>query len=48
MTVRHLTDVRSKIRSLKKLERALKEMTGACQPGSQRTCPILDALGAGT
>ncbi len=46
MTVRHLADVRGKIRSLKKLERALKEMTDACQPGRQRSCPVLDALGA--
>ncbi len=46
MTVRHLTDVRGKIRSLKKLERALKTMADACQPGAQRSCPVLEALGA--
>lgn len=46
MTTRHLADVRAKIRSLRKLERALKEMTEACRPGSQPSCPILDALGA--
>ena len=46
MTRRHLTDVRTKIRSLKMLERALEEMTEACRPGRQRSCPILDALGA--
>jgi len=46
MTLRHLADVRGKIASLKKLERALKEMTDACRPGRQRSCPILDALSA--
>jgi len=46
MTTRHLADVRTKVRSLKKLERALKEMTEACCPGRQRSCPILDALSA--
>jgi len=46
MTLRHLADVRGKIASLRKLERALKAMTDACQPGSQRPCPILDTLNA--
>ena len=46
MTARHLADVRAKIRSLRKLERALKEMTDACRPGEQLSCPILDALSA--
>jgi len=47
MTLRHLADVRGKITSLKRLERALKYMTNACRPGRQDACPILDALGAG-
>jgi MerR family mercuric resistance operon transcriptional regulator len=46
MTLRHLGDVRGRIASLKRLERALKEMTSACHPGQQRSCPILDALSA--
>ncbi|MGH6737083.1 MAG: MerR family transcriptional regulator [Methyloceanibacter sp.] len=46
MTLRHLADVRGKIASLKKLDRALAEMTSACRPGRQRSCPILDTLGA--
>lgn len=46
MTTRHLADVRAKVRSLRKLERALKEMTDACRPARQLSCPILDALGA--
>ena len=44
ITLRQLTDVRSKIASLKKLERALKQMSGACQPGTNKLCPIFDAL----
>ena len=46
MAVRHLADVRGKIASLRKLERALREMTDACRPGRQSSCPILDALSA--
>lgn len=44
LTLRHLVDVRSKIASLKRLERALKGMTEACKPGDQKSCPIFDAL----
>jgi MerR family mercuric resistance operon transcriptional regulator len=44
LTLRHLTDVRGKIASLKRLERALKGMTQACKPGDQNSCPIFDAL----
>ena len=44
LTVRHLADVRGKIASLKRLERALKSMAGACRPGDQSSCPIFDAL----
>jgi MerR family mercuric resistance operon transcriptional regulator len=43
-TLRHLDDVRGKIASLKRLERALKSMTEACKPGDQSSCPIFDAL----
>jgi MerR family mercuric resistance operon transcriptional regulator len=46
LTLRHLADVRGKIASLRKLARALTAMTDACQPGSQRSCPILDTLNA--
>lgn len=45
MTLRHLADVRAKIRSLKNLERALKQMSDTCRPGVQLSCPVLDALG---
>jgi MerR family mercuric resistance operon transcriptional regulator len=44
LTLKHLEDVRRKIASLRKLERALKEMTEACAPGNQSSCPIFDAL----
>jgi MerR family mercuric resistance operon transcriptional regulator len=44
LTLRHVDDVRSKIASLKRLERALKSMTEACKPGDQKSCPIFDAL----
>jgi MerR family mercuric resistance operon transcriptional regulator len=44
LTLRHLDDVRGKITSLKRLERALKSMTEACKPGDQKSCPIFDAL----
>jgi MerR family transcriptional regulator, mercuric resistance operon regulatory protein len=46
VTLRHLADVRGKIASLRKLERALKDMTDACAPGKQRSCPIIKALSA--
>ena len=44
LTLLHLADVRGKIASLKRLERALKGMTEACKPGDQKSCPIFDAL----
>jgi MerR family transcriptional regulator, mercuric resistance operon regulatory protein len=44
LTVRHLDDVRGKITSLKRLEKALNGMTEACKPGDQDSCPIFDAL----
>ncbi|MBI1213461.1 MAG: MerR family transcriptional regulator [Alphaproteobacteria bacterium] len=47
MTTRHLADIRGKIASLRRLERALKTMSDACNPGDQVSCPIFDALSAG-
>ncbi len=46
VTLRHLLDVRGKIASLKRLERALKDMTSACVPGNQLSCPIIETLSA--
>ena len=48
LTLRHLADVRGKIASLKRLERALKGMTEACKPGDQNSCPIFEALSHGS
>lgn len=44
LTVHHLSEIRGKIASLRRLERALKTMTETCKPGRQRSCPIFDAL----
>jgi len=44
IALRQLADVRGKIGSLKRLERALKEMSHACQPGTDKRCPIFAAL----
>lgn len=44
LALRHLTDIQGKIASLEKLAHALKEMTRACKPGAQRSCPIIDAM----
>ena len=46
VTLRHLADVRGKITSLRKLERALKGMADACTPGKQISCPIIETLSA--
>lgn len=48
ITLRHIANVRGKISSLKKLERALREMSGACRPGTKSACPIFDALSSRT
>ena len=40
LTMRHLADVRGKISSLRRLERALKGMTEACKPGDQNSCTL--------
>jgi MerR family mercuric resistance operon transcriptional regulator len=48
LTLKQLEDVRGKIASPRKLERALKAMTEACAPGNQRSCPIFDALSGAT
>ena len=44
ITTQHLTNIRAKIASLKKLERVLSHMTGTCKPGEPLLCPILHAL----
>lgn len=44
LAVHHLDDIRGKIASLEKLERALATLTDACRPESDGACPILAAL----
>jgi MerR family mercuric resistance operon transcriptional regulator len=44
LALKHLEEVRGKIGSLRKLERALRKMTEACAPSEQTSCPIFDAL----
>jgi MerR family transcriptional regulator, mercuric resistance operon regulatory protein len=44
LSLRQLEIVRGKIADLKKLEKALKTMTDACNPGAQASCPIFATL----
>lgn len=46
IALRHLADVHGQITCLRKLERALKNMTDCCRPGDQSSCPIIEALSA--
>ena len=48
MTEQHVTDIRRKVKDLKKLERVLTELTVKCRGNAVPDCPILDALSAGT
>ena len=48
MTEQHVTDIRRKVKDLKKLERVLTELTAKCRGNTVPDCPILDALSAGT
>lgn len=44
LTVEHLSEVRSKILDLKKLETALKHLAAECSLGDVSNCPIVDTL----
>ena len=44
LTVEHLKDVRSKIADLRKLERALKNLSAQCSLGDVSDCPIVESL----
>ncbi len=46
MTAMHLATVRSKIRDLGKLEKALANMVSECDGGDIPDCPIVDVLSA--
>lgn len=43
-TTTHLTDVREKIRDLRKMERTLKELVRQCDDNSSPGCPIIAVL----
>ncbi len=44
LSIVHLSDVRQKIRDLRKMERTLKEMVSQCDGGLVPECPIVDRL----
>lgn len=46
MTEQHATDIRRKVRDLKRLERVLNELAAQCHGKNVPDCPILDALSA--
>jgi MerR family transcriptional regulator, mercuric resistance operon regulatory protein len=48
MTEQHVTDIRRKVKDLKKLERVLTELAAKCRGNAVPDCPILDALSAGS
>lgn len=44
LTLAHLSDVRRKVRDLRRLERTLAAVASRCDGGAVPECPILDAL----
>ncbi len=48
MTDSHVTDIRRKVRDLRKLERVLTELAAKCAGDAVPDCPILDALSKGS
>ncbi len=44
VTVTHLTDVRRKIKDLRKMERTLRMMVEDCETNTSPHCPIIDSL----
>ncbi len=40
----HLDDVRGKIKDLRRMERALRDMVASCERGVSPQCPIIEAL----
>jgi MerR family mercuric resistance operon transcriptional regulator len=43
-TAAHMTDVRQKIKDLKKMERTLKELIAQCDMNASPNCPIIEIL----
>lgn len=44
LTIRHLADIRQKIRDLRRLEKVMSEMAAQCTRNKVPDCPIVDAL----
>jgi MerR family transcriptional regulator, mercuric resistance operon regulatory protein len=44
MTEEHVSDIRRKVKDLKKLERVLTELAAKCSGKAVPDCPILDTL----
>jgi MerR family transcriptional regulator, mercuric resistance operon regulatory protein len=44
ITEQHITDIRRRVRDLKRLERVLSELTSQCRGDEMGECPILEAL----
>lgn len=44
ITVSHLSNVKDKIRDLRRLERVLKKMAAECSRGDVPDCPVIDTL----
>jgi MerR family mercuric resistance operon transcriptional regulator len=44
LTVQHLHEIRQKIRDLRKLERALADISSQCDGGPTQECPIIGTL----
>lgn len=43
-TKTHLADVHDKIKDLRKMEKALKEMVKQCESNTASACPVIEAL----
>lgn len=48
MTDAHVTDIRRKVKDLRKLERVLTQLSAQCCGDAVPDCPILDALSKGS
>lgn len=48
MTDTHVTDIRRKVKDLRKLERVLTDLSDQCCGDAVPDCPILDALSKGS
>ena len=44
LTIRHLADIRQKIKDLRRLEKVMSDMAAQCSRDQVPQCPIIDAL----